>query len=47
MYMPHYDIKLGDKVIYARIPEHSLNMFMKKVEKKYGERPVAQARMLI
>lgn len=44
MLVPTYDVKIDDKVIYTRIPEHSLNLWMDKAFKKFGKRPVAQAR---
>lgn len=46
MEIPTYDIKVDDKVVYYSIPEHSLNLWMKKAEKVFGKRPVAQQKMV-
>ena len=43
--MIYYDIKIGDKVVYNSIPEHSLSLQMKKAQEVYGKRPVAQSKM--
>ena len=40
-----YDIKVGDKIVYTRIPEHSLSLWLKKAQHKLGKKPVAQMRL--
>lgn len=40
-----FDIVIDGKIVYQRIPEHSLGMFMKKAQRKHKKRAVAQMRI--